>query len=38
MITYFKFNGNCHAGEIQYDTGIFSSTLSYNDATEILSL
>lgn len=31
MITYFKFNGNCHAGEIQYDTGIFSATIGYND-------
>lgn len=31
-ITFFKFKGNCHKGEMQYDTGIFSSCLTYDDS------
>ena len=31
-ITYFRFKGNCHKGEIQYNTGIFSSCIVYDDS------
>lgn len=31
-ITYFRFKGNCHKGKIQYDTGIFSCCIVYDDS------